>query len=114
MELSVYASVFPAPSASGPTLRCALLLGPCEHNSLFSSSPLLTSCAAMPTEKQNLYFIFLFLFLIFAFSRATPAAYGGSQGRGLIGAVAMGLYHSQTRSELLLRPTPQLMAMPGP
>ena len=31
------------------------------------------------------------LFCLFAISWATPAAYGGSQARGLIGAVATGL-----------------------
>ena len=35
-----------------------------------------------------------FFFLYFAISRATPAAYGGSQARGLIGAVATGPCHS--------------------
>ena len=46
------------------------------------------------------------------FFRATPMAYRGSQARGLIGAVAAGLRqrHSNARSELHLRPTPQLMA----
>ena len=34
-------------------------------------------------------------FFFFAFSRATPAAYGGSQFRGLMGAVAAGLRQSQ-------------------
>jgi len=36
--------------------------------------------------------------------RAAPAAYGSSQARGLIGAVAAGLRqsHSNTRSELCL------------
>ena len=29
-----------------------------------------------------------FFFFFFVFSRATPAAYGGSQARGLIGAIA--------------------------
>ena len=38
-------------------------------------------------------FIFLFLFLLF---RAAPAAYGGSQTRGLIGATAAGLHHSHS------------------
>ena len=39
--------------------------------------------------------------------------YGGSQARGLIGAVAIGLHqsHSYAGSEPSLRPTPQLMAM---
>ena len=40
-------------------------------------------------------------------------AYGCSQARGLIGAVAAGLCHSHsnTGSEPCLRPTPQLIAM---
>ena len=40
-------------------------------------------------------------------------AYGGSQVRGRIGAVAASLCHSHShaRSEPCLRPTPQLMAM---
>ena len=43
--------------------------------------------------------------------RAILAAYGGFQARGRIGAVAAGLCHrhSNTRSELRLRPTPQLI-----
>ena len=43
-------------------------------------------------------------------------AYGGSQARGLIGAVAASLHqsHSNAASELRLRPTPQLTAMPDP
>ena len=58
----------------------------------------------------------LSLFLSFVFSRAAPAAYGGSQARGLIGAVAAGLHHSHSNagSQPSLRPTPQLMAMPDP
>ena len=34
---------------------------------------------------------FFFCLLFFAFSRAAASAYGGSQVRGLIGAVAAGL-----------------------
>ena len=43
-------------------------------------------------------------------------AYGGSQARGLIRAVADGLRqsHSNARSEPCLPPTPQLMAKPDP
>ena len=69
-------------------------------------------------------FIYLFLFFcLFAFSRAAPSAYGGSQARGQMGAVATGLHHSHSnsRSELHLHhtyttsaPTPQLMATPDP
>ena len=48
----------------------------------------------------------IFFFCLF---RVAPAAYGGSQARGLIRAVAASLHHSHShaRSE----PTPQLMAM---
>ena len=40
----------------------------------------------------------------------TPTAYGGSQARGLIGAVATSLHHSysNTGSEPHLQPAPQL------
>ena len=60
--------------------------------------------------------LFYFIFCLFAFSRAAPAAYGGSQARGLIGAVASGprQSHSNSGSELHLQPTPQLMATPYP
>ena len=39
---------------------------------------------------SRVYFIYLFIYLfsLFAFSGAAPKAYGGSQARGLIGAVA--------------------------
>ena len=54
-----------------------------------------------------------FVFFLFAFSRATPEAYGGSQASGLIVAVAASLRqsHSNAGSELHLQPTPQLTAM---
>ena len=59
-------------------------------------------------------FIYLFFFWLFAFATASPAAYGGSQARGRIGAVATGLRqsHSNVGSEPRLQPTPQLMATP--
>ena len=58
------------------------------------------------------YFFFVFLLFLWA----APAAYGGSQARGLIGAVATGLRqsHSNEGSELRLQPTPQLTAMTDP
>ena len=48
---------------------------------------------------------FFFFFCLFAFSRAAPMAYGGSQGR--IGAVAASLLqsHSNVGSEPRLKPT---------
>ena len=53
-----------------------------------------------------------FFFCLFAFSRAAFMAYGDSQARGQIGAVATGLHHSHSNkgSELCLQPTPQLTA----
>ena len=64
----------------------------------------------------QLDFFFFFFFCLFAFSRAAPVAYGGSQTRGLIGAVAAGLCHSHsnTRSKLRLWPTLQLTATLDP
>ena len=63
------------------------------------------------TNKENQstqYFIFFL-----SFSRTTPMAYGGSQARGLIKAVAAGLLLSPRNagSEPCLWPTPQLMAI---
>ena len=52
------------------------------------------------------FFFFFFFFGLFAFSRAAPSTYGGSQAKGPIRAVAAGLCHSNTGSELRLRPTP--------
>ena len=48
------------------------------------------------------------------FFRATHMAYGGSQARGPIRAVAAGLHHSLSNagSEPSLQPTPQLMSTP--
>ena len=59
------------------------------------------------------YSLFYFIFLLF---RATPAAYGGSQARGQIGAVAARVHHSHSnlRSQPHLPPTPQLMTTPDP
>ena len=47
------------------------------------------------------YFYFYFIITIFLLFRAVPAAYGGSQARGRIGAVAAGLRqrHSNAKSE---------------
>ena len=65
------------------------------------------------------YFIFFLFFgfvvvVVVVISWAAPAAYGGSQARGQIGAVATGLHqsHSNTGSEPRLQPTPQLTATP--
>ena len=57
-----------------------------------------------------------YFFCLFTISRATSAAYGGSQAGVLIGAVAAGLgqSHSNVGSEPLLQSTPQLTATPDP
>ena len=69
----------------------------------------------------NLFFFFFFFLsfcllsaVVVAISRAAPAAYGGSQARGPVGAVATGLRqsHSNAGSEPRLQPTPQLTATP--
>ena len=58
---------------------------------------------------------FFFFFVFFPF-KDSSVAYGGSQAKGLIGAVAAGLSqsHSNARSELRLQPTPQFMATLDP
>ena len=58
------------------------------------------------SEKVILTFFFFF--------RAAPAAYGGSQAKGRVGATAAGLCHSHSNSgsEPRLQLTPQLMATP--
>ena len=50
------------------------------------------------------------------FFRDTLSAYGGSQARDQIRAIAAGLHHSHSNvgSEPCLRPAPQLMATPDP
>ena len=52
--------------------------------------------------KHHLFVLFCFLF--FCLFRAALMAYGGSQARGLIGAVVTSLHHSHssTRSESYL------------
>ena len=60
--------------------------------------------------------IIVFYFILFCRFRATYTAYGGSQARGQIRAVAAGLHHSHNNagSEPHPRPTPQLMATRDP
>ena len=67
-------------------------------------------------ENKYLYLFIYFFFFVFCPFRAIPTAYGGSQARGLIKAVAAGLYHSHSNTgfELRLRPTPQLTATLDP
>ena len=48
---------------------------------------------------RKLYFLNLFIYLFLHF-RVTSAAYGGSQSRGQIGALAAGLGHSLSTRDL--------------
>ena len=66
-------------------------------------------------RREVCLFVCLFVFRLFI---AAPVVYGGSQARGQIGGAAASLHHSHShshiRSELHLRPTPQLTAMRDP
>ena len=70
----------------------------------------------MSSLEQSEDYVPFFFFGLFTFSRATLVTYGGSQARGLIGAGTAGLCHSHSNSdsELSLRPTPKLTATPDP
>ena len=61
-----------------------------------------------------LSFVVVVVVAVVAISWAAPAAYGGSQARGLIGAVVPSLRqsHSNAGCEPSLQPTPQLTATP--
>ena len=75
---------------------------------------------AWPKNNVDKYVLplsfFFFFFFFWSFFRAAPAAFGGSQARGPIPAVATCLphSHSKARSQPCLRPTPQPMATPDP
>ena len=60
--------------------------------------------------------VFGLIWFGFGLFRAAPAAYGGSQAKDRIRAVAVGLHHSHSNEgwEPRLSPTPQLMATPEP
>ena len=49
----------------------------------------------MTLNQGSFFFFFFFFFLLF---RAAPAAYGGSQAKGLIGATAASLRHSHSNA----------------
>ena len=68
---------------------------------------------AIKSGRKNILLFFSFVFCPF---RAEPVAYGGSQARGLIRAVADGLgqSHSNAGSEPRLQPALQLTATLDP
>ena len=76
-----------------------------NHNIFGARGPHINNC---PTPAFGLSFFF--------WGGAGPVAYGGSQARGLIGAVNAILCqsHSNAKSEPHLQPTPQLAAMQDP
>ena len=102
---------------------CIIILILRSSSVWFQPVPLLTKgqpvsyCQRMGGD-QRAAFVFFFFFCLLSFvvaiSGAAPAAYGGSQARGPIGAVATGLRqsHSNAESEPRLQPTPQLTATP--
>ena len=51
---------------------------------------------SIPLSVSPSVCLFFFFFFCFGLFRAVPAAYGGSQARDLIGAVAAGLHHSHS------------------
>ena len=59
---------------------------------------------------------YIYIYIYFVFFRAAPAAYGGSQARGLLRTAAAGQHHSHgnARSEPPLQPIPQVMAVLDP
>ena len=78
---------------------------------IYFSEPLLGSYPfCQPLFSTNLPHFFFFSF------KAALTAYGSSQARGWIGAVAVCLYHSHSSagSDPRLRPIPQLTARPDP
>jgi len=70
----------------------------------------------LPKHGFYLFYVFIFIFVFLPFLGPLPRHMGGSQARGLIGAIAASLHqsHSNKGSEPHLRPTPQLTAMPDP
>ena len=84
--------------------------GPVTYGFYYVEVGSLYTCSVERCFFFCLFFCFICLF------RAAPAAYEGSQARGLIRAVAVSLHHSHSDSgsELCLRPTPQLTATPDP
>ena len=100
------------PVASVVYTSCQSAINYCHYSSPLNYS-LLSETFSPPSP---LYLHSLFFFFVFSVFRAAPAAYGGSQARGLIGAVAADLHqrHSNTGSEPCLRPISQLWAMLDP
>ena len=87
------------------------------HSSFSTRTPITYIISKMPNKSEVGFFVvFLVFCFCFCFLRAAPVAFGNSQARGQIGAVADGLYHthSKARSEPFLQPTSKFTATPDP
>ena len=64
----------------------------------------------IPNRKKRYIYMSIYIYSLFAISWAALAAYGGSQGKGLIRPVATALCqsHSNVGFELHPQPTPEL------
>ena len=76
-----------------PPMEQSTFLG--SFHDLSSGLPVHINCLLFFSFILN-FFWFLFIFFSLLFLRAPRAAYGGSQVRGQIGAVAAGLHQSMT------------------
>ena len=83
-----------------------------EYYSAIKKNDILPFATTWMDLEGTILFFFFLSFCLFVFSKAASTAYGGSQARGLIRAVAVSLCqsHSNSRSEPCLQPTPQLTA----
>ena len=90
------------------------LAGMGEARVLLEVSWLMASFVFLHAMLVFAFYFILFYFIFLLFFRASMA-HGGSQARGWIRALAATLYysHSNVGSELHLRLTPQLTAMPA-
>ena len=74
-----------------PSIQDALICHHLPPSFSHSTCLLFTDVSLHLSPSRRAFFLFLFIFFFF---RATPAAYGGSQVRGQIEAVAASLRHS--------------------
>ena len=104
--------------ASLPGMGCSLsgMLFPSPRLKMCAFPSILQGSAHPASPSLVPSWVTLFFFCLFAISWAAPVAYGRSQARGRIGAVAASLHHSHSHagSKPRPQPTPQPTAMPDP
>ena len=85
-----------------------LIKGPLHPGTVLGSLHQLSHLLCRTIFIVPILFYFMSFFFFFFFFRASPVAYGGSQARGLIGAIAADLRNSHSNSgfKLHLQPTP--------